>query len=178
MPQLLRPVKILFGLGLWLKRGAVIPPLPNYFWMSLFRMMNMTDFNIFNTEASAEKGATLHILHPVTLEPVFADDAKTKTITIELMGVDSKTYQKALQDKVTSARKNKADDNDDVDFDKILAETVELYADMTVGWSNISHEGKALPFNRKNAVLLYTTYKEIRTQAGDFMAKKANFIKG
>ncbi len=144
----------------------------------------MTDFNIFNTEASAEKGATLHVLHPVTLEPVYADDEKTKAITIELMGVDSKTYQKVLQDKVIQERsREKLDDKGnaieaELDFDKITAESVELYASMTLGWSNVSHNGKALPFSRKNAVLLYTTYKEIRAQAGDFMAKKANFIKG
>lgn len=138
----------------------------------------MTNFNIFDTETSAEKGATLHLLHPVTLEPVFADDEKTKPITLELMGVDSKTYQKALQEKVTAARKNKTKDSDDVDFDEVMLETIELYADMTVGWSNISHNNKPLPFNRKNAVLLYSTYKEVRSQAGDFMAQKANFIQG
>ena len=141
----------------------------------------MTDFNIFNTEASAEKGATLHLLHPVTSEPAYADDEKTKELTIEMMGSESKLYQKKAQERYNNSRRGSVklkNKDDTVDFDEALDFTIEDLVDMTMGWSNIMHDGKSLAFNKKNAELLYSTYKEVRSQATRFMESRANFIKG
>lgn len=137
----------------------------------------MTDLSIFNTEKLASDGAELHLAHPVTGEPVYLDDEQKMPITIAIMGTDSDVYQKALQKAAVKARNAKSKNNES-DFEQALTETIELYADMTLGWTNINHEGKALKFTRDNAVLLYKTYKEIRKQVGDFAAEKANFIKG
>ena len=136
----------------------------------------MTDLSIFNTEKLSSDGAELHLAHPVTGEPVYLDDEKKMPITITVKGTDSDVYQRALQKATNKARTSKQ--TDDVDYDYLITETVELYADMVLGWKNINHDGKALKFNRDNAVLLFSTYKEIRKQVGDFMAEKANFIKG
>ena len=142
----------------------------------------MFDFNVFDSVSASEKGATLHLLHPLTDKPVYSDNEKTKAITISALGPDSQTNQKALQKAHLELRKahSQLENGEELtmDYDKAVADTVQLYADLCTGFEGITHKGKALKFSRENAVILFDTYKEIRKQFGDFVADKANFIKG
>ena len=142
----------------------------------------MFDFNVFDSEAASEKGAVLHLAHPITGKFVYVDEENTKAITISALGPDSQANQKALQKAHLEARKAHSELKEGeefvMDYEKAVADTVQLYADLCTGFEGITHKGKALTFSRKNAVILFGTYKEIRKQFGDFVADKANFIKG
>ena len=136
----------------------------------------MFDLNVFNSEKLADAGATLHLAHPVTGDTVYIDDKQKKPCELILKGSDCDIYLEFQQKKLNERSKHKNDDK--IDFKKSIRESADIYAKMTLGWSNIWHEGKELEFNYKNAVMLYMTYKEIRVQVGNFIADKENFIKG
>ena len=141
----------------------------------------MTILSVFDTEKASNEGAELHLTNPATGDLAYADKAEKKPLTIRLLGPDSDIYTRHLQDAARKVRKaNKLKISDDIDFEKAKREAAELYAKMTLGWSNIPDDsGKSdLPFSYGNAVKLYLTYKDIRIQVGDFIADKANFIKG
>lgn len=135
----------------------------------------MFDFNVFNSEKAADEGSTLHLTHPVTGDFVYIDDKQTKPVTINLKGSDSKVFREAAQKMASQQRGKKGAE---VDADVAIRSAADVYARVTTGWQNIYHDGKEFEFNYKNAVHLYITYKEIRIQVGDFIADKANFIKG
>ena len=48
---------------------------------------------------------------------------------------------------------------------------------MTVGWTNLSLEGKALKFNRKNAAIVYgMKNKIVKRQVERFILNNKNFL--
>lgn len=131
------------------------------------------DFSIFDTVGAAEKGADLHLLHPVTLEPVFADgDKQKKPIIITLKGMESDDFARELQRR---QRQNKG--KKDLDLDETRRQAAETYAKLTLGWQNIEEDGKPLEFTKENAVKVFLKYRDIMRQVGDFIADKSNFIK-
>lgn len=141
----------------------------------------MFDLNLFDTVTASNAGAELHLLHPVTKLPTYADEKETKPLIIGLLGSDSDVYTKELQKKARQHRRNTAKaKSDDIDFDKATLESCEFYARLTTKFENIpSGDGKKdLEFTFENAVNLYMKYKDIRVQVGDFIAEQANFIKG
>lgn len=135
------------------------------------------DLNIFDTNTPAENGADLHLKHPITGKPVYADDKNKKPVTIKLKGTDSDEYKKIIQRAVRDNQAKKQS-QETPDFDEMKQVAAETYAKMSISWQNISVDGKALPFNYDNAVKLYLGYAEITKQVGDFMADRRNFIKG
>jgi len=136
----------------------------------------MSLLSIFDTESASNLGAELTLLHPSTKEPV---EFKGKPITIRLLGPDSDVYTKHIQSKAREARRNaaKGKKEADLDFDKIKREASDLYAAMTISWNNMPNDdGKPLEFSRDAAVKLYSTFKDIRVQVGDFIGSSENFI--
>ena len=139
----------------------------------------MFDLNVFDTVSASNQGAELHLLHPASKLPTYADKEETKPLIINLLGVDSDIYTKDLQKKAKQYRRNAAKNKvDDVDFDKQVRDAAELYAKLTTGFQNIPDDGKKeLEFTFDAAFQLYMKYKDIRVQVGDFIAEQANFIK-
>lgn len=136
-------------------------------------IMSKFDFSVFDTVAQANKGAKLHLTVPGTKEPAYADDKEKKPLTITLLGTDSDVFTKEQQAKLRKMRieNKKGKKADDVDLEKNIKEACETYAKLTVGWENMPSD-----FSYENAVELYTKYKDIRVQVGDFIAEQANFI--
>lgn len=133
--------------------------------------------SIFDTQKAAEQAAELHLRHPVTGEPTYADgDKKKKPLIINLKGIDSGDFEKDLQRRI---RKNKGKGKDSQDLEEAKLAACETYANLTTGWQNIpGDDGKDLEFSFESAVKLYMKYKDIRVQISDFIADKSNFIKG
>ena len=131
----------------------------------------MSLLSIFDTVSAAEKGATLHLVHPITKEPVYADgDKQKKPLTITLKGLDSVEFEREIQRR---ARQNK-NKKDDIYLEQAKLEAAQTYARLTIGWENIPEFPE---FSFENAVKLYLNYKDIRVQVGDFIVDKSNFIK-
>ena len=137
------------------------------------------DLNVFDTVSASNQGAELHLLHPVTKLPTYADKEETKPLIISLLGTDSDLYTKEIQKKAKQYRRNTAKNKvDDIDFEKSVRESCEMYAKLTTGFKNIPGDNKKeLEFSFDNAFALYMKYKDIRVQVGDFIADQANFIK-
>jgi len=140
----------------------------------------MTLLAVFDTVSASNNGAKLQLKHPKTGALVFADAENTKPIVIRLKGQDSDDYQRASRKKLIEMRANKEDSTviNEATFDKTDTENINLFASLTIGWENIVHDGQELPFSKANATLVYTKYLEIKNQVAEFVAEKANFIKG
>jgi hypothetical protein len=136
------------------------------------------DLSVFDTVSQANNGASLHLLVPGSRQPAYLDaDNKNpkKPLKITLLGMDSDTYAKHLQEKARARRKK---GNDDLDLEQAIDDACELYAKLTTGWENIpDKDGNPMPFNFENAVSLYKQFKDIRVQVGNFIAEQENFIK-
>jgi len=119
------------------------------------------DLATLDTAKVAEEGAELRVAHPTTGEDL--------GIQITLIGTDSKTFR----DISTASLKKKSRE---IDLDQNEAESVELLAKCTKGWSGITESGKEVPFSYENAVKLYTKYLWLREQIDRFMADRSNFL--
>lgn len=129
-----------------------------------------TDLDNLDVSADAEKGATLEIRHPVTDE-VLRDDAGNP-LTITLMGADSRTFKRAVNDiqMASSARKK-------VSAAEVERNTVDALARATVGWSdNWTWGGKPFAFSAENCRKLYAERTWVRSQVDEFVADRSQFF--
>ncbi len=58
------------------------------------------DFTQFDNRDRAERGAWLHLVHPVTGEPLYDDDDKDKPCRVLVRGAASPTIQKVMRRKM------------------------------------------------------------------------------
>tara|TARA_R110000782_G_scaffold7070_4_gene23981 strand:+ start:338 stop:673 length:336 start_codon:yes stop_codon:yes gene_type:complete len=91
-------------------------------------------------------------------------DPKTNeatNIVVTCYGVYSDEYQKAIK------KRESAKDSS----------SMELLIDLTVGWKNLSYEGKKLEFNRENALLVYSMKgMVVKNQVEAFILEQNNFL--
>lgn len=123
------------------------------------------DLATLDTAKVAEEGAELHVAHPTTGEDL--------GIKITLIGTDSKTFRDISKSRATASLKKKSRE---IDLDQNEAESVELLAKCTKGWSGITEGGVEVKFSYENAVKLYTKYLWLREQIDRFMADRSNFL--
>jgi hypothetical protein len=63
------------------------------------------------------------------------------------------------------------------DQSRKVSDALELLIDLTVGWTNLSLEGKALKFTRKNAAIVYgMKNKIVKRQVERFILNNKNFL--
>lgn len=153
----------------------------------------MFNLNVFDTVSAANKGAVLHLRLPVTNELAYADEEKTKPVTITLQGTDSDAYSKIIEfnankrnketalkarEKARAGKFNHIDDEAElINLEEQQQAACEMYAKLTTGFENISLDGKKpLECTVENARNLYMSHKGIRTQVDAFIADQANFI--
>lgn len=126
--------------------------------------------NIKSLESKkVNNGSDLTIRHPVTGE-------KTD-IVITLLSADSQKYQNGLNrlaDKrsrmlLKGKRRN-------LSIAELRTENIELYAECTLGWKNISFDKTPFEYSRENAVALYTDFPWIFEQVEEFVEDRANFL--
>lgn len=131
------------------------------------------DLANLDTKTAMEKGALLHLRHPVTNEPLYANGDKKKPMTIDLMGIDGDTFSKIRRENQRKlSKKNKSFNPEDAD-----EQGLETLAALTKGWANLVLGGKPLEFSKGNARKLYSDYPWIREQVNEFCSSRENFIK-
>lgn len=123
------------------------------------------DLSKIDLEAAASSGATLTLHHPVTDEEL--------PVKIHVMGSDSKRFRQAI-DRVHRARGKRR--NKEQTLAGAEREAAELLAAVTTGWDGVEWEGKELPFNTENAVMLYMARPWIREQVDLFVGDAGNFF--
>lgn len=93
--------------------------------------------------AQLEDTTILHLEHPVT-GPIYADEAETLPVTIELYGRSSKQHRQwlALALRKQEANRNKKEKSKSPD--EMLEENAEFFATMTVAINNMEMNGKPI----------------------------------
>lgn len=119
----------------------------------------MTDLSIFDLESRAESGFTVHITHPAS--------GKKTGLSVNVVGVDSKTYADAQKQMLAELK--------DDDADKEAA-GIRLLAKCTRDWSGFEEDGKELKFSVKEAEQVYSKYKGIREQVDRGMAQRSRLF--
>lgn len=132
----------------------------------------MIDLSSFDTVSAANAGATMELLHPATKTPLRQENGEPITITVA--GMDSDVFRKAQRGATNRrlAQRGKVKLN----AEELEAESIETLAACTLGWSGIVVAGQPLPFDRANAVKLYTTLPWVREQLDEFVADRANYL--
>jgi hypothetical protein len=101
----------------------------------------MASFDILSSELNDT--TVLHLEHPVN-GPIYADEAQTLPVTIELYGRSSKTHRQwlALALRKQEANRNKKEKSKTPD--EMLEENAEFFATMTVAIKNMNMGGKPI----------------------------------
>jgi hypothetical protein len=86
---------------------------------------------------------TLHLEHPVN-GPIYADEAETLPVTIELYGRSSKQHRQWLALALRKQEANKHKKEKAKSPDEMLEENAEFFATMTVAIKNMNMAGKPI----------------------------------
>lgn len=99
------------------------------------------DFTKLDSRAAAEIGAPLHILHPVTGEPMQDDGKPCRVI---LRGTESRHAQQVARalNKAKRAAAEKEGDDDDRALEDMHADLVKMAAPLVVGFENVNRGDK------------------------------------
>lgn len=131
------------------------------------------DLANLNTKQQMEAGADLHLKHPSTREPLFADDDKgKKPMVITLMGIDGETFQRIRRQNQRAAMKRR----DPVEPAEAEKQGLDTLVAITKGWKNIVLSGEELAFTAENVRRVYAEFPWIREQVNEFASDRANFI--
>lgn len=134
------------------------------------------DLSLLNPKKKANTGEPMHLIHPESGLPMYHDDDINKPVRIFLMGRDSDFYQKVRHKNVNDSLIAKKRPEPKTS-EKIEQETIQLLADLTVGWENLTYDALGInEFSNKNAVAIYTELTWLKEQADEFVSNRKNFI--
>lgn len=111
-----------------------------------------------------------------TAECIITDPrtGKPTDISITVYGADSKAFR-ALAKSAAQARIKAKSEGREVDDESIEADA-EFLSSLTTGWEGVELAGKALEFNKANAIKVFTLSAPIRNQVNAFIARTSNFL--
>lgn len=132
------------------------------------------DLSKLDTSRLSDEGVKLHLLHPVTSKPLFADPAQKKPMTITVLGSDGERFNE-LRRELIDDRIAKLQDQRKPDMRSIEDAAIEHLASITIGWENLIVDGKPFEYSKANARKLYQQ-KWIREQVERFANNRANFL--
>ena len=128
--------------------------------------MSQFDLASLDSAAKAEDGAELEVLHPISGEKL--------GIAIRLAGTDSAVHRKATT--AIASRRTKGGFRRNINLDDLQAESIEILARCTLGWSGVVLDGKDVPPSKEAAAALYTRFPWLREQVETFISDRANYL--
>lgn len=123
------------------------------------------DLSNYDLTADAEKGFTINVYDPVTLEP--------SDIDIDIIGAESTAYRVAKSNGLRDVAK-RTQNGENVDTD---IEEAKIYATCITGWKNLALDGAELEFTLENATKVLIRFAWLRDQVAAAVEKRANFTK-
>ena len=116
----------------------------------------------------SEQGSTLVVLDPVT--------GVETDLKIKLAGTDSFIYRnwlKRMSNKKLGNFKKKG-----FSYEESERSSVELLAELTLGWEGLEADGEPIVYSREKAIDLYSdpNMKWLREQVDEFVGERANFF--
>lgn len=136
------------------------------------------DLAPIDTKTLSEEGVDMIVKLMGSDEPLLAKNGKA--VALKLLGPDSAVYRdiSRAQLKKRLTRSTDAKKLNDLDFDEVDADGLELITACVVGWSNVfDTEGKEIPCTKENARKLFEGYPVLREQVDAFVATRTHFIK-
>lgn len=143
-------------------------------------MKPITDLSALDTAAAGEEGATLHVKHPATGEPMFVmppGATEPVALTLRLLGSDSPTWRAKVAD-VNRRRLREMQNNRKhvVQPEQIDRDALELLAACTVAWHGVVVDGKTVACSPEAAAMVYRRLPWLREQADEFANARENFM--
>ena len=144
----------------------------------------------FDSVSAAEAGAWLHLTNLLTDAPAYVtgkDGAPnpTKPMRINLIGMDASASKAKARKRATDILKRRGGK---MDFAKMTAGQIEALidegqegivqsaVDQTIGWENLSLDGKPIEFSESAAFAIYRKYPSILEEVTEFLKDRANFF--
>jgi hypothetical protein len=137
------------------------------------------DLSKLDTSRLADEGVKLHLLHPTTKQPLYADEkTEKKPMTITVLGADGERYSD-LRREIIDERIAKVQDQrkpERMDSSTIENAAIEHLVSITVGFDNLVLDGKPLEYSKANTRLLFKRLRWVREQVEAFSGNRANFL--
>jgi hypothetical protein len=144
----------------------------------------------FDSVSAAEAGAWLHLTNLRTDAPAYVtgkDGASdlSKPMRIKLIGMDAPAAKAKERKRTASILKRRGGK---MDFAKMTEAQlgalvdegqegiVQAAVDQTIGWENLSLDGKPVEFSEEAAFAIYRKYPSILDEVTEFLKDRANFF--
>jgi hypothetical protein len=144
----------------------------------------------FDSVSAAEAGAWLHLTNLRTDAPAYVTGKDgtpdmTKPMRIKLIGMDAPAAKAKERKRTTSILKRRGGK---MDFAKMTEAQlgalvdegqegiVQAAVDQTIGWENLSLDGKPVEFSEEAAFAIYRKYPSILDEVTEFLKDRANFF--
>lgn len=131
----------------------------------------MFDLKELDLTAQASAGRMLTLRHPVT--KAVLQDTDGAPVTITAMGTDSATYRQRVQERIDRLRADEVKHRTSAEYD---ADSLDDLVMMTVTWSGVGLDGKALPCTHANIRAVYTRFRWVREQVERFVGSREDFF--
>jgi len=144
----------------------------------------------FDSVSAAEAGAWLHLTNLRTDAPAYVTGKDgtpdmTKPMRIKLIGMDAPAAKAKERKRTASILKRRGGK---MDFAKMTEAQlgalvdegqegiVQAAVDQTIGWENLSLDGKPVEFSEEAAFAIYRKYPSILDEVTEFLKDRANFF--
>ena len=144
----------------------------------------------FDSVSAAEAGAWLHLTNLRTDAPAYVTGKDgtpdlSKPMRIKLIGMDAPAAKAKERKRTTSILKRRGGK---MDFAKMTEAQlgalvdegqegiVQAAVDQTIGWENLSLDGKPVEFSEEAAFAIYRIYPSILDEVTEFLKDRANFF--
>lgn len=127
------------------------------------------DLSTINLEQSAEKGAFLHLEHPVTGEKLYTEDEKP--IGFDVVGTDSSRYRRKISE---LANRKMGKRQKQVTLEKAEQEGAELLSACIIKCHNVVIDGEQVKPEALENMLV--KHRWIREQVDEFVGDRRNFF--
>jgi hypothetical protein len=144
----------------------------------------------FDSVSASEAGAWLHLTNLRTDAPAYVTGKDgtpdlSKPMRIKLIGMDAPAAKAKERKRTTSILKRRGGK---MDFAKMTEAQlgalvdegqegiVQAAVDQTIGWENLSLDGKPVEFSEEAAFAIYRKYPSILDEVTEFLKDRANFF--
>ena len=144
----------------------------------------------FDSVSAAEAGAWLHLTNLRTDAPAYVTGKDgtydlSKPMRINLIGMDASASKAKARKRATDILKRRGGK---MDFSKMSAGQigalidegqegiVQSAVDQTIGWENLSLDGKPIEFSESAAFDIYRKYPSILEEVTELLKDRANFF--
>lgn len=132
------------------------------------------DLSQFDTTATADAGAFMQFINPISGAALFTEG--NEPIGITFAGTDSeraRSYTRKSQNRrlaMAPQRRGK------ITAEELEEDAIGLLVACAISWQNVSLDGAALEFNEANLRKLLKRFPAFREQADAFIGERGNFL--